>query len=650
MTTQTPDFPLMHRRPNPPHAMPDALLRVAVSLALTLMLVALWLTVHRYPGIDNDAQLYALQALVRIHPALATDLYLQNGSQDDYTIFSPFYALAIRWLDLRTATLVLTSSFITCFLVAGWALARELYEKPVAWLAVVALILIPGAYGGAGVFHFNDGFLTARMPAQALVAAALVLQYRNMKTWAVLAAAAAFVIHPIMALPGILLLILLWLPTRISLIAAAAGIASVLATALIANAAPHAAGLLGVMDARWLEVVQERSHFLLLNHWTTTDWALNAQPFVGLTLTALVIPSTRIRRVCVAAMLVGASGLAVALVASDVSPMALVVQGQAWRWMWIPTFLCILLLAPTAVELWRNRQCGPLCAVLLIVGWTYSSVDPLACISGALALWLLRERIPDRGSLYLQWTAYLILLVIAIWITATSWNMIANASAETGREPLLLTRIRNIVKLDTSAVFLTVGIWHWLRGARSFAALAAVSGAFLAASLYLAPKSFDQLNPIGSPALFAEFADWRAAVPATSTVFLADKFDTGSFVWFTLYRPNYLSISQSAGIVFSRATALEVKRRSEVVLPLVDPEWMFVLSFKGVHKKRPKDNAGYRPLTVESLKSVCTDPQLGFVIAKENVGFDPVVHTHEGPWKNWNLYDCRTVRLQAPVA
>jgi hypothetical protein len=612
------------------------------------MLVALWLTVHRYPGIVNDAGIYALQALVRIHPALAADLYLQNGSQDNYTIFSPFYALAIRWLGLRTATLVLTSSFITCFLAAGWALARELYEKDVAWLAVVALILIPGAYGGAGVFHFNDGFLTARMPAQALIAAALVLQCRNMKMWAVSMAVAAFVIHPIMALPGILLLLFLWLPTRIALIAAAVGIASVLAAALIAKTAPHADGLLGVMDQQWLEVVLERSHFLFLDHWSTADWKLNAQPFVGLTLTALVIPSTR--RICVAAMLVGASGLAVALTASAVSPMAIVVQGQAWRWVWIPTFLCVVLLAPTAVELWRNRQCGPLCTVLLIIGWTYSSVDSLACMSIALTLWLLRERIPDRGSLYLRWTAYLILLVIAIWIAATSWNMNANASAESGREPLLLTQIRNIAKLDMFAVFSTVGIWLWLRRARSFPAVAAVSAAFLAASVYLAPKSFDQPKPIGSPALFAEFADWRAVIPATSTVFLADKFDAGTFVWFTLYRPNYLSISQSAGVVFSRATALEVKRRSEVVLPLEDEEWKLLLSFKGGEKKDPKKDTGYRPLTAESLKSVCSDPQLGFVIAKENVGFDPVVHTHGGPWKNWNLYDCRKVRLQAPVA
>jgi len=66
--------------------------------------------------------------------------------------------------------------------------------------------------------------------------------------------------------------------------------------------------------------------------------------------------------------------------------------------------------------------------------------------------------------------------------------------------------------------------------------------------------------------------------------------------------------------------------------------------------ERRLQDAGVPAHVSSSSRDFCTDPQLGFVIAKENVGFDPMVHTHSGPWKNWNLYDCRTVRLQAPVA
>jgi hypothetical protein len=57
----------------------------------------------------------------------------------------------------------------------------------------------------------------------------------------------------------------------------------------------------------------------------------------------------------------------------------------------------------------------------------------------------------------------------------------------------------------------------------------------------------------------------------------------------------------------------------------------------------------YRPLTAGNLVSVCSDPLLGFVIAHESVGFDPIKHSHDGPWKDWNLYDCRRVRSTAAI-
>ena len=63
------------------------------------------------------------------------------------------------------------------------------------------------------------------------------------------------------------------------------------------------------------------------------------------------------------------------------------------------------------------------------------------------------------------------------------------------------------------------------------------------------------------------------------------------------------------------------------------------------HDAKHKDDAPTRPLTAASLVQVCGDPKLGFVISPENVGFDPLPHSGEGPWKSWNLYDCRRVRL-----
>jgi hypothetical protein len=621
--------------------------RVVSTTALALLLLVLWLILHRYRGIDNDAQIYALQALLRFHPALGADLYFQYTSQDAYTVFSPLYASVIHMMDLPSATLLLTVLCISWFLVAAWMLARDLCGRDVAWLSVGALIILPGAYGGAGVFHFSDLFLTARLPAQAMVVTALVLHVRGWKRLSLSIAAGALFIHPLMALPGLLLLICLSLPLNTALLGAAGGLLTTLGMAFVAQRAPPAAPAMAVMDPAWLEVVRERSHFLFPNLWSMADWRLNIQPFVSLVITVLVVPDLRIRKLCVGAIIVGLTGLAVALIAGEVAPVAILVQGQAWRWVWIADFTGILLLAPTALQAWRDKKCGLLCSLLVVLGWTFSDVDGFTCVSIALLLWLVRPYITDRAAHHMRWAGYALGAVAAAWVGANCWSILTSASA--GHEPPALNKLRSIARLDIPAVVLLGLLWHWLRIGRSLLWLTSTTVVLLASAVYLAPKSFDPFTQSGSPALAREFADWRTAIPPSSSVYLADKYDTGAFVWFALDRPSYLSPDQSAGVVFSRATALEIRRRSGVVLPLEKPYWKVHSNMQDSTKPADKTASDYRPLTAKSLVSVCSDPQLGFVIAKEQVGFDPLTHTHSGEWKDWNLYDCRRVRsLDAP--
>jgi hypothetical protein len=627
---------------------PAPLHRLLSTAALTLLLAVVWLIMHRYRGLDNDAQLYALQALVRIHPALGSDMYFQHTSQDAYSIFSSFYASVIKLMTLRSATLLLTVSFISWFLVAAWMLARELCGRNIAWLSVGTLIILPGAYGGSGIFHFSDLYLTARLPAEAMVATALALHVRGWKQLSLSIAAAALFVHPLMALPGLLLLICMSVRCEIALLGAGIGIVGTLGIALITQRVPEAARIIPVMDSEWLEVVRERSQFLFLNLWSVEDWKLNTQPFVSLLLTMLAVPDAQVRKLCVGATVVGFAGLAVTLVASCVTPVAILIQGQAWRWVWITDFVAILLLAPTVLRVWRDGKCGVLCSILAVVGWTFSVVDGLACVSIALLFWLARPHTPDRAIPYIRWAGYAAGLIVMAWIAVTCWTILTSASM--GHDPPAFAKFRDIVRLDISAAVLLALLWHWLRTTRSLLWLTTAVVVLLAAVVYISPKSFDAFSNAGSPALIEEFADWRKIIPPTSTVYLADIYDTGAFAWFTLDRPSYLSPDQSAGVVFARATALEIRRRSQVVLPLEKPYWKVQSSLRDIRNPTDKKPSNYSPLTAQSLVSVCSDPQLGFVIAKENVGFDPITHTHGGEWKDWNLYDCRHVRSRDPRA
>ena len=622
-------------------------LRVVSTTALVLVLVIVWLVMHRYLGLDNDAQIYALQALVRIHPALGADLFFQHASQETYTIFSPLYACAIKLLGLGSATLLLTVLFISWFLVAAWILARDLCGPDIAWLSVGALIVIPGAYGGSGIFHVSDLFLTARLPAEALVVTVLALHFRGWTRLGLSIATGALFIHPLMALPGVLLFICLSIPRKTALLGAGAGILATLCVALVAQRALNAGHGITVMDSAWLEVVQERSQFLFLNLWSAADWKLNIQPFLSLVITALSVPDTRIRKLCAGATLVGLAGLAVAAVASYVTPIALMIQGQAWRWVWITDFVCILLLAPTALHLWRDPQCGPLCCGLFVIGWTYSPVDGFTCVSIALMLWLTRPYIADRAAPYLRWAGYVLIVAAAALTAHDCSSILTSVPPASAYQPLALAKTSNMARLGIPAVMFIGVLWHWLRTSRSKLSLTTAALVLLASVVYVAPKSLDAFSKVGSPAVAEEFADWRKVIPPTSSVYVADKYDTGAFAWFALDRPNYLSPDQSAGVVFARATALEIRRRSEVVLPLANPHWKMRSSLRanGPGFNRESD---YRPLTAKALVAVCSDPQLGFVIAKENVGMGPITHTRGSVWKGWNLYDCRRLRSLAP--
>jgi hypothetical protein len=627
---------------------PTWLRRPPLALALIPMLVLLWAFTHRYNGFARDGELYAVQALARVHQNLAGDLYLQNTSQDKYTAFSPIYACLIGLIGLQRAELAL---FLTCtagFLVAAWFMVRELSNAESAWAAAALLIVTIGYYGAYQIFSYSENYLTARSLAEALVAAALACHYGGRRILAASIALGSMFIHPLMTLPALLLLFYLWLPIGAALAFAVGG---TLASALMAFAAtvlPPGAQALTVMDPSWLEVVRERSQFLFLNYWTSTDWELNARPFVGLTLTMLVLPEPRIRHLCLAAMLVGTSGLAVAYIAGAIGPVALLLQGQAWRWVWITGFTSVALLAPTAAAAWKDARCGPLCAMLLILSWTYSEVDGLAAIEAALILWLVRGFIDVRGARYLTWAAAALAVIVVGSVLAECWTFAASAIPESGRESLVLGRVREMFSMGISGLLALGLLAYWLKTHQGPVTVGIAAAACVAGSAVALSGSLKQLSIIGTRADIDAFADWRGRIPATSSVLIIPTTKSAQFAWFTLDRPSYLSVDQSSGVVFSRATALEVRRRSQVLEPVSEPDWQILthieLERTGARKSEPPP----RPLTASALESICRDDALGFVIAKENVGFDALPHRHSGAFKNWNLYDCRRVRGEGP--
>jgi hypothetical protein len=608
------------------------------------MLATLWLLVRGYQGLTGDAQIYAFQALARIHAQLAVDLYLQNTSQDRFTIFSPLYAWFIGRLGVEQAARLLTVLFTVWLITAAWSLARTVLGRDAAWLAAACLLIVAGDYGGAGVFQVLEPYLTARLPAEAMIVSALACHVRGMWRLGLALAIAAMFVHPLMALPGCLLLICLRLPARVSVTGAIAGVLAVLAISVAATALPAAAQAVTLMDAPWLQVVQERSQFLFLQLWSVHDCEINARPFIYLGFMTIVFQDIKVRKLCAAAALVGAVGLAVALISGAIGPVAMLVQGQAWRWVWVVVFIGALLLPATALQVWRDPKCGPLCALLLVCGWSVSAFGTV-CISLALALWVLRPNFGAGAAPYCRWTAVALGAAIVAWMATEIWGIVSRPPLAAGNLAMSAAHLREIFGLRAPAALSAALLWWGIRASRFRWMPLASCVALLAVSVLVLPAAFRQARSLGSAADRNEFADWAKAIPPTGTVLVAPARDVGAFVWFTLLRPNYLAVDQSAGVVFSRATALEILRRSQLLLPLMDPNWRILTSLRaGAAERKRKLDAAARPLTAQKLIEVCSDAQLGFVISPENVGFDPLRHERVGAWKDWNLYDCRQVR------
>lgn len=620
------------------------------ALALTLLMVCIWSMTHRYRELSADAELYAVQALAKLRPALATDVYLQNASQDRYTVFSWFYSKLMAVLGLHQAARCLYVACSAWFLAAAWCMARRLTDTRTAWLALVLLMILVGHYGSYGVFRFSEEYLTARSLAEALVVTALACFFGGARARAVAIAAAAMFIHPLMALPGLLLLMCLWAQPRVSIQGALAGICVAGLIALGAQVAARPSGFLALIDGTWLAVVRERSQFLFLQLWRAADWKANALPFASLVLTLLVVPEQRMRRLAWASMLVGASGLCVALIASTIGPAAILMQGQAWRWVWIPSFAAILLLAPTLLWMWRDEKCGPACTLLLLSGATCAALNIWACLALSLLLWLSRPYISARIAHMLRWAALALAIVLVAWTIANVWTIARSPSSDTGRESMLAASVRNVLGLPTACLMLFGLSWWWISTRRSLWTVAAACAALGTLAALALPGALKQISTYGTDAEINAYADWRNAIPAGSNVALIGVHNSASFVWFTLGRADYLSIDQSSGVVFSRATAEEVKRRSEVLEPLQQPSWKVMTYLARAATGERVDDEQDKPLTAAALIGMCHDNVLDFVIARESVGFDPLRHTQPGAYKNWYLYDCRHVRSSGQPA
>jgi hypothetical protein len=601
-----------------------------LELSVVLLLCAIaWALSHGYRGIFHDAGLYTLEALAHRDPSsLGQDVFLRLGSQARFTIFGSIYAAAIRLLGTETAaaTLTLTCQMAVC--ACAWLLARAVMPARLALYGVAVLIAIPGDYGADRIFTCLEPFLTPRMGAEALTLAALAaaLRARTPVAWGLILLAA--LIHPLMACAGIaaLLLINVALPyPRLSLTLTVAG-----AAALLAGAFAMPTGVWGRFDADWLQLVMDRSPYLFVLNWQPDDWARATVTLATLIVGLYTATGPQARSLCRAALFTTAAGLLLTFIACDELHLVLVTQIQPWRWQWLGTVTAALLLPLIVRTRWQTDVIGRATVLLLVAAWIFAANEfaVVAALAALVSLALARRLTPSEARLVLSGACGLLAIAI-VWRIASNLEFTDSHYIEVS-VPSWWRRASSFAH-DGTALAAVLVITAWLadarRGRPALVMLIALAATACAA---LFPATWTQWTIREyRERQIAQFAPWRVLIPAGANVFWA-----GSPVgaWILLDRPNYLSVLQTSGMVFSRPTAIELERRANTLASVVPPGSF--LNF----------GAGSNlQLTTRQLVDVCQLGAFVFLVTNADLGVTPAGFIpSESPSgsKGLRLYQC----------
>lgn len=549
------------------------------TLFVTLMLIS---AIFRpYVGIQHDARLYALQTVHHLEPErYQDDLFLNYGSQDRYSLFSPIVCPLVKALGADQAFFWLYLGGNACWLFAVQRFVTTLMRgRLVVWGALIYLAVNPLPFGGYATFHVNENFLTPRLWAVALVVLGLESLLRERRVAALGWISIAMLLHPIMGFPGLCVWLCWQLRQILSaesfirlLVAGAAIIVGVLAYE------PLGVAIFGYMDVQWRAYVTDANCYCIPSRWPLADWLHIAGAFTIVATGRLYSArSFTGRRMLETVLLLAGVGLAIG-VAAPFFPYKLLFQGQAYRAIWLLQLIHI----PILFSLLRHGlkgQLSPTGQIATVAGLSLFAAAMMtvgqfmAAVLAVTAIFSWREcsRQPDRRRAR-QWRtrAWLACVLSASLVALPFAGMIPNLHAHgiSVAQIMLVPQLIGPVATWAAAIAFILFIQHQL-GRGSLYRRIALGGC-------LAVQTCFFLAPGGSPLELLgidEAADLRLVKsylsqsdsPRDAAPVLYWPCGPLDAIWLDLQCKSYYSIAQTAGNMFNRDTAVEGYRRMRLV-------------------------------------------------------------------------------------
>jgi hypothetical protein len=567
-------------------------------LAALLVCAALWAFCHPYAGIIGDSHLYIGNALAQLDPdGVGRDMTFVNDGQFRFSVFPTLIRSVVAYLGAGAAAQLLSAIASTCWFAAAFALARQFANGRAVWLVLLLVCALPHTYSYE-LFVTGETQAVPRPFAEAGVLAALACLSAGRLRLALPFLLLSFMIHPIMALPGIALVALLQLRgwrVLVALIAMAA-----LAAALGLAGMPVFERLFAQIDGDWFEMLAQLSPYLFPTQWGADNFGRHVVQAATLAIAASLYPGFP-RRLFVATCIVGPVGVLGAMVFGDLLHNLLVVQAQPWRSIWLMTVVAQFAYALCLIRLWPDngdqRMIGRAVLAVLTLGWFCHPDLEFALILSAFALGLHFGRFSRAISpRYLMLTSIAALLVAGYSYLVSFiefLQFLQNMPLDAGFGRLYALR------MDVAAlpICLAAALWFFLRPLR------------------LIPPSAGQIT--AAVLIVAAFATWSSRSQASKDLeTLGDPPEFGSVLanrpgevlwvngrdeaWNVLRRPEWASKQQSAGIVFSRPLAMHWRERAKMLLA------NGLLPSNVFRPREPGDRNSVLTVTREALDHVCT--------------------------------------------
>jgi len=628
-----------------------ALPTLSDTVILPVLLATLFLLTHPYRGIWMDAILYTVQALHGAHPEhFRHDLFFQFGSQDDWTLYGKIYRRLIATFGIRVSNLLGLAAAQALWWSGMWRLSKRFVPAPWNWICLFLVASMPADYGDSFFLSYDEFFLSARLPAEALSlwALAFVLERRNIS--ALVTALVALAIHPLIGAAGLAIVLIAMTPQmpwwRI--------FAATLPVFAITQFLTPPSFAIHPFDAEWLRAVRPEVSFLFPSEWETYSWS-KACWVIALPLVLAATDTAEKRAIWRGLALLGVAGISVFTLAGIAGHDAFWIQAQPWRLLWLLTVMQWIAVTTLLCREWNNR---PALIWLLAICWL--ALEAGCGGIGALGIAALAhvERFMKARGKPAKFFGEL------NFPYKTSLTIVTLGAAALG---ILFQIYYHRARIACCPVPLTVN-WPWLETVAHTRLMVLLAGTLCAAYLFrdrfpsavlylamLALSSYALLN-IDQRSQTLKLVE--ANLDAPQRVPFAGKVAAGQMVywdgpleevvypWLLMKTASYYSQAQAAGIIFHRETTFEALRR----LSTIDQDNHTTLSKPTranspllFGKRRP-----FTPLTPDGITRVCREPELDFIVSRlhypvlsTNNEWTPDAHT-----QYW-LYDCRRINSMA---